>query len=151
MNFYDRYARICAEHGIEPCSQKASDMFKVTRATISTWNKKNTSPKGETVSVIADALNVSTDYLLGRTDDPTDYSKSNSEKTLSYGISDAFNKANIIYELKINEGSDSENNEYSSIIALYSQLDAEDRIKVEGVIQGMLLSDKYRKKQQNLA
>ena len=37
------------------------------------------------------------------------------------------------------------------ITGLYNQLDAEDKIKVEGIIQGMLLNDKYRKKQQSLA
>ena len=71
MNFYDRYTAICTEKGIEPCSQKAAEAFGVTRATISVWNKKNTAPKGETVKVIADALGVSCDYLLGRTEDPT--------------------------------------------------------------------------------
>lgn len=68
MAFYERYALICAEKGIDPCSEKTAQMLGVTRATISQWGRKNTAPKGETVAVIADKLNVSADYLLGRTD-----------------------------------------------------------------------------------
>lgn len=77
MRFYDQYERICNKKGIEPCSQSAAEMFNVTRATISQWNSRNKAPKGETVRIIADALEVSTDYLLGRTNDPTDYSNKN--------------------------------------------------------------------------
>lgn len=73
MRFYDQYERICNKKGIEPCSQSAAEMFNVTRATISQWNSRNKAPKGETVRIIADALEVSADYLLGRTNDPTDY------------------------------------------------------------------------------
>lgn len=73
MRFYDQYERICNKKGIEPCSQSAAEMFNVTRATISQWNSRNRAPKGETVRIIADALEVSADYLLSRTNDPTDY------------------------------------------------------------------------------
>ena len=78
MRFYDQYEQICNKKGIEPCSQLAAEMFGVTRATISQWNSRNKAPKGETVRIIADALGVSTDYLLGRTNNPTDYSNPNS-------------------------------------------------------------------------
>ena len=76
MSFFERYAATCTEHGIEPCSQRAADLFGISRSTISSWNTKNTFPKGETVAAIADALGVSADYLLGRTDNPIDYANS---------------------------------------------------------------------------
>ena len=136
MNFYARYAQICEELGIEPCSQKTADMFGVTRATISTWNKKNTAPKGETVAVMADALHVSADYLLGRTDDSTDYTGSGTPVN-------APNKPQIV--------STSDDKKDDPVMSLYNQLDAEDKIKSEGIMQGLLLNDKYRKKQQSLA
>ena len=75
MSFYDRYAAIAEKRGLEPCSQKAASLFGSTKATISKWNTKDITPLGSTVAAIADALEVSTDYLLGRTDDPTDFAK----------------------------------------------------------------------------
>ena len=38
-----------------------------------------------------------------------------------------------------------------NVIKLYNMLDSEDKIKIEGVIQGLLLADKYKNQQQNLA
>lgn len=73
MTFYERYATVCLSRGIEPCSQKAAELFHTTRATLSTWNTKGTTPMGDTVLLIANTLGVSADYLLGRTDDQTDY------------------------------------------------------------------------------
>lgn len=67
-SFFDRYAAACAAHGIDPCSQKTADMFGVSRSTISAWHTKNTFPNGETVAIIADVLDVTSDYLLGRTE-----------------------------------------------------------------------------------
>lgn len=126
MNFYDRYAEICAKRGLEPCSQKAADMFRVTRATISTWNKKNTAPKGETVAIIADALNVSADYLLGRTDDPTDHAQKSPA-------------ASIIPPVKSDP-----------LYSMIDRLDDTDRIRIEAYMDALLTDDKY-KKAQNLA
>lgn len=68
MDFFDRYTQICAKYKMLPRSQRAADMFGVTRATIATWGKKGTLPKAETLVVMADKLGVSVDYLLGRTD-----------------------------------------------------------------------------------
>lgn len=127
MSFYDRYAAIAEKRGLEPCSQKAASLFGSTKATISKWNTKDITPLGNTVAAIADALEVSTDYLLGRTDDPTDFAKGKKkpadpapQKTV------AFPKA----------GND-------TLIQLISRLDPTDRLKAEGVIQGMLMQDKY--------
>ena len=74
MRFFDRYKKICTERGIVPCAEETADLYGIKKSTISAWNTKNTTPKGDTVAIIADVLCVSTDYLLGRTDDPTDYS-----------------------------------------------------------------------------
>ncbi|MCI9034033.1 MAG: helix-turn-helix transcriptional regulator [Lachnospiraceae bacterium] len=114
MSFYDQYTTICSEKGLDPCSQKAAKMFGITRATISAWKTKNTMPKGETVAVIANTLHVSADYLLCRTNDPTDYS---SKKTLP--------------------------DESSRIVNLYNKLDYLDQVRVEAYIEGILTKDKY--------
>lgn len=68
MSFYKRYEALCKEKGFEPCSRKMEELIGVKRATISAWNKNDSTPNGETVAKIASVLNVSTDYLLGKTD-----------------------------------------------------------------------------------
>ena len=119
MSFFERYAGLMEDKGLDPGSQTAADMMGTTRASISVWKTKQTTPKGDMVARMADALGVSTDYLLGRTDDPTDYAKKSSGK---------------VVPLKTRK---------SKIVHLYTQLDMADRLKAEGVIQGMLLQDKY--------
>lgn len=154
MDFYTRYARICSERGVDPCSQKAAELFGVTRATISTWNKKGSAPKGETVKVIADALEVSADYLLGRTDDPTDYTDGDLIASVAGPMLDHFDgdvKKALAFKAAVDADALAEKNQTPKITKLYNMLDDEDRIKVEGVIQGLLLADKYKKGQQNLA
>lgn len=115
MTFYDRYAKVCLDRGIEPCSQKAADMFGTTRATISIWNTKGTTPKGDAVATIANVLGVSADYLLGRTDDPVDWL--NRKPTAPA--------------------------ETPRIVTLFEQLDLADQARVEGYINALLESEKY--------
>ncbi len=126
MSFYDRYAAIAKKRGLDPGSQKAATLIHSTKATISKWNTKNITPVGETVAAVADALEVSADYLLGRTDDPTDYSK---------GIS----KQDSETQKKTTGFQASADN----LIHLIRCLDPADRLRAEGVIQGMLMQDKY--------
>ena len=126
MNFYKRYAEIAQKNGMEPCSQATSELLGVTKSSISSWNIKNKPPKGETLVTIADTFHVSTDYLLGRTEDPTDYAKQTippekREKILALSMQ----KRDL------------------AIVRLYNKLDAADRSKAYGVIQGLLLQDKY--------
>lgn len=113
MTFYDRYATICNSRGIEPCSQKAADLFGTTRATISTWNTKGTTPKGDTVALIANTLGVSSDYLLGRTDDPSD------------------------------RATPCMDSEQQTIAEMYAQMDAIDQARVKAYMLSILESEKY--------
>ena len=119
MTFFDRYAGLMEEKGIDPGSQTAADMMGVTRSAISIWKRKGTTPKGDTVAKMADVLHVSADYLLGRTNDPTDYARKGSGTVVPMRTPTA------------------------PILKLYSRLDSADRMKAEGVIQGMLMQDKY--------
>ena len=116
MTFFDRYAGLMEEKGLDPGSQSSADMMGVTRSAISIWKRKGTTPKGDTVAKMADVLRVSADYLLGRTTDPTDYARKGSGKVVPI---------------------------QPAIMKLYSRLDSADRMKAEGVIQGMLMQDKY--------
>ncbi|WAA10302.1 helix-turn-helix domain-containing protein [Fervidibacillus albus] len=45
-------------------------MVKTTKATISNYENKYSTPSNEMLKDLADALSVTTDYLLGRSDDP---------------------------------------------------------------------------------
>lgn len=130
MNFYDRYSLIARERGLDACSQKAADLFGITRATISVWGSKGTTPKGETVAKIADVLHVSADYLLGRTDDPTDYVNEGRQDQASLSSS-------VVEHIQIADKPD------DTLALLIDRLDQADRLRVEGVIQGMLMHEKY--------
>lgn len=144
MTFYERYTELCVKHKIEPCSQKAADMFHTTRATISTWGKTKAIPRGETVKLIADALDVSTDYLLGRTNDPTDYTRTSS-------MLPAADQSDIAQKIAADDKKKDIDDAYSTIVDLYSQLDDIDRVRAESYIEGILTGDKYKKKRAGLA
>lgn len=133
MSFYERYARICLERGLDPCSQKAADLIGTTRSTISVWNTKKTVPKGEFVAAIANALGVSTDYLLGRTDNPTDYSNTELIAAMSGTDLDEPNETVIEEQLP-------------PILRLYKKLDEIDQAKAEAYMEGLLSADKYAEK-----
>lgn len=119
MNFYERYEKVARSHGLDPCSMEAANLFGVNKATISSWNTKNTTPKGDTVAVIAQKMGVSTDYLLGLSDDDTKTDSPASQKTVPIRRQDPY------------------------FMRLYNRLDKSDQLKIEGVIQGLLMQDKY--------
>lgn len=148
MNFFERYAATCNEHGIEPCSQKAADLFGISRSTISSWNTKNTFPKGETVAAIADALQVSADYLLGRTDDPTDYANGDLIAEQDSVILEQFDgdvKHAIAFQKAVAEDAARDcAGGVPNFMSKYRMLDDLDRAKAEAYLDGLLSADKYR-------
>lgn len=63
--FWERFYDLCQQKNTTPnavCSQ-----LGLSNATATKW-KKGTTPSGETLSKIANFFNVSSDYLLGKTD-----------------------------------------------------------------------------------
>ena len=155
MTFFERYSALCEQQGIEPCSQRAADMFSTTRATISTWGKNNSTPRGETVALIADGLGVSTDYLLGRTEDPTDYTNPELIASLAGPVMDHFVgdvKKTAAFQQAVAEDVKKEREqEHNRIMHLYNRLDEIDRVRVESYIEGILTGDKYKKEMQSVA
>jgi transcriptional regulator with XRE-family HTH domain len=148
MTFYERYANTCLEKGIDPCSQRTADLFGVSRSTISSWNKKNTNPKGETVAVIADELGVSADYLLGRTDDPTDYSNGELIAEQNTTVLEHFDgdiKRSLDFQKAVENDVRSEQRaDVQAILSKYNRLDSIDKVKAEAYFDGLLSADKYR-------
>lgn len=116
MDFYSRYEELCRKRGIEPCSQKAADALGTSRALISNW-KKGTKPNLQFVRAAADMLHTTTDYLLGRVDDPSDLSNLPKEQSVVP----------------------------PEITSLLNQLDKADVEKVIFFMQGLLAGDKYQK------
>ena len=146
MKFYDRYSQLCIGRGIDPCSQAAADMFGISKSTISSWNTKNTFPKGDTVAAVADALGVSADYLLGRTDDPTDYSNGDVIASLAGPAMDEFDgdaKRTAEFQRAVAEDAARERRELSAYPPKYFLLDEVDRAKADAYIEGLFAADKY--------
>lgn len=72
--FWDIFYQLCEENNTKPNS--VAKMIGVSSATCTKW-KNGAVPNGETLLKLADCLNVSVDYLLGRTDEP---------KKINYGV-----------------------------------------------------------------
>ena len=129
MTFYERYAAVAEKSGLKPGSEKAASLFGSNKSTVSKWKTNNITPIGNVVAAIADAFSCSTDYLLGRTDDMTDYAKgekpSQEDSTPSPAV--------IQFP----------NDESDSLSRLIKRLDPADRLRAEGVIQGLLMQSKY--------
>jgi transcriptional regulator with XRE-family HTH domain len=66
MAFYERLSEVCREKNTTPTTI-AKSLGIATSAPVK-W-KTGTIPNGETLAKIADYLNVSVDYLLGRSED----------------------------------------------------------------------------------
>lgn len=147
MTFYERYEKVCLEHDLDPCSQKAADLIGTTRSTISAWGTKKTTPKGEFVAAIADALGVSADYLLGRTDDMTDYANPELVASMAGPVLDEMNgdvKKAVEFHNAVDN--DVKNEQKPHILQQYEKLDEIDQIKADAFIEGLLAADKYAEK-----
>lgn len=66
--FYERLTSLCAERGVKVTHVVAE--LRMGSGNLSNW-KSGRMPRGESLSKLADYFHVSTDYLLGRTDDPS--------------------------------------------------------------------------------
>lgn len=144
MTFFERYERLCIENGYKPGSEQAAQVLGTNRGTISAWRTTGKPPKTEYLVAIAEAYGVSTDYLLCRTDDPTDYSNPDLIAELAGSQLDAFDgdikKAVALQRATAN---DVKKEATPKGVALYGQLDDIDRGKAEGYMQGLLAQDKY--------
>lgn len=67
--FWERFYTLCNNQNTKP--NPVAKILGISSGSITKWKTTNTIPNGETLIKIADYLNTSVDYLLGRTDDPT--------------------------------------------------------------------------------
>ena len=68
MLFLDRITEMVRAKGIT--KNKLLADLGLNKSSFFDWERRGTVPGGDTVAKIADYFHVSTDYLLGRTDDP---------------------------------------------------------------------------------
>lgn len=95
MNFFERYSEACNRRGIIPGSQRAAEMFGVTRSNISAWNTKGTMPSAKTVAKIAQGLNVSADFLLCLTDEDKPLDTNRPDVTILYERLDEIDRGKV--------------------------------------------------------
>lgn len=65
--FFDRLKKICASKGVKITT--LIDELGMSSGNLSSWKKGNV-PRASTIDKISNYLGISSDYLLGRTDDP---------------------------------------------------------------------------------
>lgn len=129
MTFFERYEKLCLASGYKPGSEQAAQILGTNRGTISAWKKSGNPPTPDILVRIADVYGVSTDYLLGRTDDPRDFSNEEIKNAAAYSEAVAENET---HREATPKG-----------VQLYRQLDEIDKGKAEGYMQGLLSQDKY--------
>lgn len=66
--FYERLTSLCEKRGVKITHVAAE--LRMGSGNLSNW-KSGRMPRGESLSKLADYFHVSTDYLLGRTDNPS--------------------------------------------------------------------------------
>lgn len=84
--FWERFYNLCVSKGTKP--NPVAKEIGVSSGIVTKWKTTGTLPNGETLIKIADYLDCSVDYLLGRTDDPG-YKKvtaSSEDDTVEYAI-----------------------------------------------------------------
>lgn len=151
-DFIDRYEQLCERDGLKPYSQTVGDLIGVNKGTMSAWKTKGTVPNAKTVLALANLFHVSADYLLGRTDDPIDYTDPDLTADLSGPVLDLFNgdvRRALLAKQAVDDDVAREYQGGESILQKYSRLDPRDQGRVEGYMDKLLEADKYvlRKKQ----
>lgn len=151
--FYDVFKQLCEEKGISPT--KASTEIGFSKGSVSYWKKRynegnDAKPDSYTAAKIADYFGVSVDYLLCRTDDPTDYANGDLIASVAGPVLDEFDgdvRKAIEFQKAVAEDAAREyadrRDTTPSIIKLYEKLDEIDKAKAEAYITGLLAAEKY--------
>ncbi|GGC74700.1 helix-turn-helix domain-containing protein [Enterococcus wangshanyuanii] len=82
MTAFDRLKKLCDKQGISV--NTLEERIGLGKNTLYSWKKKV--PTGSNLSKVADYFDVSTDYLLGRTDNPNIEGKGEEEFTTFFRI-----------------------------------------------------------------
>lgn len=69
MTFIEKIDELLKQKGVS--AHKMSLELELNKNAVSAWRDRGTVPSGDTISKLADYFEVSTDYLLGRTENPS--------------------------------------------------------------------------------
>ncbi len=81
MKLHERIAHLRNQQGFT--QQRVADAIGISRGAYANYEVGTREPDAETLSKLADLYQVSTDYLLGRTDDPKGTAGSTSDHSIS--------------------------------------------------------------------
>lgn len=65
--FWERFVYLCEKNNVKP--NTVAKTLDLSNSTCSDWKKNGNFPKGDILIKLSDYFNVSTDYLLGLTDE----------------------------------------------------------------------------------
>lgn len=118
--FWNIFYQLCEEKSIKP--NAVAKVIGVSNATCTKW-KNGTVPNGETLLKLADYLNVSVDYLLGRTKEP---------QKINYGVENhGDNNGAINNQVNSTNTSDRISKE---MLVKFEELNFTDKVKVMSLI-----------------
>jgi transcriptional regulator with XRE-family HTH domain len=98
MKFSERLAELRKKHKMT--QQELANKLGVSRGTIGMYEIGQREPDAETLKKIADFFNTTTDYLLGRTDDPNPPEKTIDDEIMSIMREMGPDVAIMFYDLK---------------------------------------------------
>lgn len=114
--FWNRFYELCIKHNTKP--NPVAKNIGISSGSLTKWKNDNVLPNGETLIKIADYLNCSVDYLLGRTDSPD--------------LASAAQPADAQYEP-----------EAAALFSRILRLDEPDRARISERVDILLEDDKY--------
>lgn len=118
-------------------SQKAlAKILNVHQTAISQWETDRTTPDVEVAKAMADLFNTTTDYIFGRTDDPTNYDDSDLAADISPALLEHFGgdiKKALQAQRAIDEDAQRERAEWYSKLTPFSKLERK-RVPIVGAI-----------------
>lgn len=66
VSFYDRFIHLCEQKGVKP--SRAAEDCGINRSNVSMWKNNGSTPRGGALQKISEYFGVTTDYLLGNTE-----------------------------------------------------------------------------------
>ena len=124
--------------------EELAEKLEVSRQSVSKWEGAQSVPDLNRVLQLSELFGVSTDYLLCRTEDPTDYANPDLLAELAGDQLDALGgDVKKAVALQRATAEDVRREATPKGVQLYEQLDELDRGKAEGYMQGLLSQDKY--------
>lgn len=93
--FWETFEELCKRNNTRP--NPVAAQLGISSGAVTKWKQKGVIPNGSTLQAIADRFNVTVDYLIGNTDDPSPEKKK--PAAISDELWDALNNNPDVVEL----------------------------------------------------